>query len=116
MRYTSSPGCLIRSSTFPILNGEIKRQIKGWDIIVKKRTEIKSYFEDIDEQINYNDISSSDVLFFIANSYLLANETTDWNFTENMTKEKNNVPKNSNFMLWFVVVFMMFLYWWFLNR
>ena len=33
-----------------------------------------------------------------------------------MSKEKNNVPKNSNFMLWFTTVFMTCLYWWFLNR
>ena len=33
-----------------------------------------------------------------------------------MSKEKSNAPKNSNFMLWFTIVFMMFLFWWFLNR
>jgi len=26
------------------------------------------------------------------------------------------MKKNSNFMLWFVIIFLMFMYWWFLNR
>jgi len=32
------------------------------------------------------------------------------------TFRKKIMNKNSNFMLWFVVVFLMFLYWWFLRR
>jgi len=30
--------------------------------------------------------------------------------------EDKKLTKSSNFMLWFVIIFMMFMYWWFLNR
>ena len=34
---------------------------------------------------------------------------------EIMSEDKKST-KSSNFMLWFVIIFMMFMYWWFLNR
>lgn len=32
-----------------------------------------------------------------------------------MSKDRK-VTKNNNFMLWFGIIFMMVMYWWFLNR
>lgn len=33
-----------------------------------------------------------------------------------INKDKKNPSKNSNFMLWLTITFMMWLMWWFVNR